>query len=220
MKVSDAEGVVKFMTIDTYIMKLNRVCSVGPGFCHEQCATSSTVHRDQDVEFLINCKHCCETRATAQVQRSCGSPTSPLLLQGREFRNAGSSASAGTLEYSAEMKSTNDSKTAKKSSKQNKHWGLIWRKNNTEDTGIDFRLKNIILSGNPDMDLTKPVCCICSKPYNAELMYIRCEACHRKLVHNNEHLRNLLFITLFLHMHKSLITWFLCPLQAGTMLKP
>ncbi|KAK4409035.1 DDT domain-containing protein PTM [Sesamum angolense] len=87
----------------------------------------------------------------------------------------GPSASVGTLEYSSEMKLTNGSTVAKKS--KNKNWGLIWRKKNCEDTGIDFRLKNILLRGNPDMDLTKPLCRLCNQPYNSELMYIRCETC-------------------------------------------
>ncbi|XP_020552432.1 DDT domain-containing protein PTM-like [Sesamum indicum] len=158
-----------------------------PGFCHEQCTTSSTVHMNEEIEFLITCKHCCETRAVTQVQSSYGSPTSPLHLQGRDFPNAGStnkrglvgykgpSASVGTLEYSSEMKLTNGSVVAKRS--KNKNWGLIWRKKNCEDTGIDFRLKNILLRGNPDMDLTEPLCRLCNQPYNSELMYIRCETC-------------------------------------------
>ncbi|KAL0369575.1 UNVERIFIED_CONTAM: DDT domain-containing protein PTM [Sesamum angustifolium] len=162
-------------------------CSACQGFCHEQCATSSTVHMNEEIEFLITCKHCCETRAVTPVQSSYGSPTSPLLLQGRDFPNAGStnkrglvghkgpSASVGTLEYSSEMKLTNGSTVAKKS--KNKNWGLIWRKKICEDTGIDFRLKNILLRGNPDMDLTKPLCRLCNQPYNSELMYIRCETC-------------------------------------------
>ncbi|KAL0460100.1 UNVERIFIED_CONTAM: DDT domain-containing protein PTM [Sesamum latifolium] len=109
-------------------------CSACQGFCHEQCATSSTVHMNEEIEFLITCKHCCETRAVTQVQSSYGSPTSPLLLQGRDFPNAGStnkrglvghkgpSASVGALEYSSEMKLTNGSTAAKKS--KNKNWGL------------------------------------------------------------------------------------------------
>ncbi|KAK4440655.1 DDT domain-containing protein PTM [Sesamum alatum] len=162
-------------------------CCACQGFCHEQCATSSTVHVNEEVEFLITCKRCCETRAVTQVQSSYGSPTSPLLLQGRDFPNAGStnkrglvgykgpSAAVGTLESSSEIKLTNGSAVAKKN--KNKNWGLIWRKKNCEDTGIDFRLKNILLRGNPDMDLTRPSCRLCNQPYNSELMYIRCETC-------------------------------------------
>ncbi|PIN00987.1 Nucleosome remodeling factor, subunit NURF301/BPTF [Handroanthus impetiginosus] len=172
------------------VLQRNAVkCSACQGFCHKQCLTSSTVHMNEEVEFLITCKHCSEARAMTQVQSSYGSPTSPLHLQSRDFSNAGttktrgksaghkrtSAASAGTLEYSSERKPTTGSAVAKKS--KNKHWGLIWRKKNCEDTGIDFRLKNILLKGNPDMDLSNPVCRLCNQPYNADLMYIRCETC-------------------------------------------
>ncbi|KAI3461337.1 hypothetical protein Pfo_018000 [Paulownia fortunei] len=163
-------------------------CSACQGFCHEQCATSSAVNMSEEADFSITCKQCCETQATTRVESSNGFPTSPLLLQRRDFPNAatttkhgklvgykGSSASVGILEHSSEVKSTNRSAVAKKNRKL--HWGLIWRKKNCEDTGIDFRLKNILLRGNPDRDLIKPLCRLCNQPYNADLMYIRCETC-------------------------------------------
>lgn len=167
-----------------------------PGFCHEQCTTSSTVHKNEEVEFLVTCKSCSDAQALAQVQISYGSPTSPLLLQGRDLPNAGTasksgklvgykrpSESVGMMEYSSEMKSASVSSNTKKS--KNKNWGLIWRKNNSEDNGVNFRLKNIILRGNPDMDLTNPVCRLCTQPYNTDLMYICCEKCKRKPVSEN-----------------------------------
>lgn len=89
--------------------------------------------------------------------------------------------SVGMMEPSSEIKSTNVTAVKKKSS-NNKNWGLIFKKNNNEETGIDFRLKNIILRGNPDMDSTKPVCRLCGLDYDANFMYIRCEACKRKQI--------------------------------------
>lgn len=163
------------------------------GFCHKQCIISSTVHNNEEVEFLITCKKCSEAQAITQVQNSYGSPTSPLLLQGQDFPKAGTSrkrgklvgnkgpsASVETVEHSSEMKSSNGSAIAKKSN--NKNWGLRWSRKNCEATGNDFRLKNILLRGNPDMDLTAPECRLCNKPYNPDLMYIRCESCPRKIV--------------------------------------
>ncbi|KAH6789820.1 hypothetical protein C2S51_004826 [Perilla frutescens var. frutescens] len=167
-------------------------CSSCQGFCHEQCATSSTVHKNEEVEFLVTCKSCSDAQTLAHIQNSYGSPTSPLLLQGRDLPNAGTasksaklvgykrpSESVAMVEYSSEIKPTSVSGSTKKS--KNKNWGLIWRKNNNEDPGVDFRLKNIILRGNPDMDLTKPECRLCGQPYNADLMYIRCEKCEHWL---------------------------------------
>lgn len=161
-------------------------CSSCQGFCHEQCAISSTVHKNEEVELLVTCKSCSDAQALAHVQNSYGSPTSPLLLQGRDLPNAGTASKSGKLvgykrpsesvamvEYSSEIKST--SASTKKS--KNKNWGLIWRKNNNEDTGVNFRLKNIIPRGNPDMDLTEPICRLCTQPYNSDLMYICCEKC-------------------------------------------
>ncbi|KAK4492240.1 hypothetical protein RD792_003041 [Penstemon davidsonii] len=163
-------------------------CSSCQGICHNQCATSSTVYKNEEVEFLITCKQCSETRAIAQVESSNASPTSPLLLlQGQDFPKTAasnkilkvvgpkrSSASGRTREHSSGVKPTHISAPTKKN--QHKHWGLIWRKNN-EDTGIDFRLKNILHKGNPDMDMMKPICRLCNQPYRSDLMYIRCETC-------------------------------------------
>lgn len=213
---------------------LNTLC-YSPGFCHKQCATSSTVNMSEEIEFLIICKRCCETQAATRVESSNGSPTSPLLLQGRDFPNPvtatkhgklvgckGSSASFGTLEHSSEVKSTNRSAVAKKN--RNLNWGLIWRKKNCEDTGIDFRLKNILLRGNTDRDLIKPLCHLCNQPYNADLMYIRCETCQRKFVLKriykifiSDHYccLTLLFIVLFSEV---INVFALCPLQIGFML--
>ncbi|KAL0390610.1 UNVERIFIED_CONTAM: DDT domain-containing protein PTM [Sesamum calycinum] len=157
------------------------------GLCHVQCATSSTVNMNEEVEYLITCKQCCETQSAIQVEKSNVSPTSPLLLQGQESPNPATvtkrgklegykgSPAVGTLEHPSAVKSITRSAVATRSKKL--HWGLIWRKKNYEDTGMDFRLKNILLRGNLDRDLPEPLCRLCNQPYNAELIYIRCETC-------------------------------------------
>ncbi|KAG8371210.1 hypothetical protein BUALT_Bualt13G0063600 [Buddleja alternifolia] len=163
-------------------------CTACQGFCHEQCTTSSRGHMTNEGEILITCKKCCESQAVIQIETSNEYPPSPLHHQGRDFTNEDtakkrrklgsnkkSSTPVGTLEHSSEVKSTNRSAVAKKSNKL--HWGLIWRKKNCEDTGIDFRISNILLRGNPSRNFMEPVCRLCYKPYNADLMYIRCETC-------------------------------------------
>lgn len=68
---------------------------------------------------------------------------------------------------------------SKKSQKKDRqcHWGLIWKKKNTDD-GSDFRLKNILLGGNRHgVDTPRPDCYLCHNPYNQDLMYIHCETC-------------------------------------------
>lgn len=57
-------------------------------------------------------------------------------------------------------------------------WGLIWKKKKeNEGNGFEFRVKNLILKGNPDLNWLKPTCYLCRKPYDSDLMYICCETC-------------------------------------------
>ncbi|KAH6774734.1 hypothetical protein C2S51_013138 [Perilla frutescens var. frutescens] len=167
-------------------------CHACQGFCHQQCATTSTV-TSEEINFLVICKKCREAEAATQVDSSSnGSPTSPLLIQGQGVPNpaitkngnlvcckgpssSSSSSSFGALKHSSEVKSINRKTATKKNTKSN--WGLVWRKNYCEDTGFDFRLRNILLRGNTDRDSIKPLCRLCDQPYNADLMYIRCDTC-------------------------------------------
>ncbi|XP_073312587.1 DDT domain-containing protein PTM-like [Primulina huaijiensis] len=163
-------------------------CNACQGFCHGQCASSSTVNVNEEVEFFITCKRCCETQVGTQVESSNGSPTSPLLLHGQDIRKAattkkvgklagykGSSASVRTVEHFSEVKSVNHSSVTKKS--KIKNWGLIWGKKNCEVASSDFRLKNILFRGSPHLNLIQPSCRLCNQPCNSDLMYIRCETC-------------------------------------------
>ncbi|CAN0916628.1 DDT domain-containing protein PTM [Linum grandiflorum] len=59
-------------------------------------------------------------------------------------------------------------------------WGIIWKKT-TEDTGVDFRRKNIIVKGSPDGNRIRPICEQCKKDYDPNLMYIFCESCAKWL---------------------------------------
>jgi len=64
-------------------MQLN-LCS---GYCHNSCTTSSTVLTNEDFEFIITCKQCSHGKAT-QTNSNVESPTSPLAMQGQEYRNS------------------------------------------------------------------------------------------------------------------------------------
>ncbi|KAF5931088.1 hypothetical protein HYC85_031961 [Camellia sinensis] len=166
-------------------------CSACQGFCHEQCTVSSMVHRNDEFEFLITCRQCSHTKAIAQSENSNESPTSPLLSQGQEFQNAVTVSkgakqktfnqpltSVGHSPSSMEMKpATHDSNLATKNRRKLCSWGLIWKRKNPDDDGSDFRLKNILLRGNSDMSWLEPVCHLCQKTYNSNLVYIRCETC-------------------------------------------
>lgn len=65
-------------------------------------------------------------------------------------------------------------------SRRSSSWGIIWKKKSSEDTGFDFRLKNILLKGSSGVPQLEPVCRLCHKPYRSDLMYIRCETCECK----------------------------------------
>lgn len=159
-----------------------------------QCTISSTVQMNEEVDFLITCKSCNKTETIMQNEIYNVSPTSPLLLQRQEPQNTLTEfkgekqngcnrplISNGALNRSSERKLTSNGSMLKpkKRSKINS-WGLIWKKKNCDDTGIDFRLKNILLKGNPN--LSKVECDLCKKPYNSDLMYICCETCKSKHV--------------------------------------
>lgn len=161
------------------------------GLCHELCTVSSTVDGNDDDEYTNACKKCCQNRALTGVKCSDESPTSPLLLQGQYFPkqisakkgvNVGNSsrlsASVATLKHSSDRKHGNSSNST---TKKKHKLGVVWRKKN-EDTGIEFRLRNIFLKGNLDGDFPRLTCYLCRKPYNPDLMYIRCETCTSKFV--------------------------------------
>lgn len=163
-------------------------CSACEGLCHEQCTFSSMVQISDEVEFLITCKQCYQSKLVNQS--SYESPTSPLLLQGQEFpidtmvhqaekfaTGNNSSPSGDVFPPPKYSKPNTASKSADKSKRKLASWGLIWRKKNCDDTGTDFRLKHILLKGNHKMDGSSIVCHLCRKPYNPNLMYIRCQNC-------------------------------------------
>ena len=175
------------------------------GYCHEACARSSTISMNDEIEFLITCKQCHHAKALVQNKSCNESPTSPLPLQRQEYPNLmtvnkggrpkannQSLASVRTRDTRSELKqatrdirselkqATSDSSLANKSRRKLCSWGIIWKKKNSEDTGIDFRLKNILLKGSLDVRRLEPVCHLCQKPYRSDLMYICCETCNSK----------------------------------------
>ncbi|XP_047179589.1 DDT domain-containing protein PTM-like [Vigna umbellata] len=58
-------------------------CNACQGYCHEGCSTSQIVSANE-VEYLTTCNQCYHARLLAQKENSNESPTSPLLLRGRE----------------------------------------------------------------------------------------------------------------------------------------
>lgn len=150
---------------------------------------------------MMTCKLCEHAKTLSQTKKINESPTSPLLVQGQESRNAVTVSkfakrksfnqpvpspvpAVGLLESPLEMKSAmRDSSLVSKSQRKLCSWGLVWKKNKSEkseDDVIKFRLENIILRGSKHMTQSEPVCHLCNEPYNSDLTYILCETCNSK----------------------------------------
>ncbi|CBI17094.3 unnamed protein product, partial [Vitis vinifera] len=182
--IQKAVAVLSYKVFYSFIVLLS-------GYCHEDCTISSTIQSTEEVEFLITCKQCYHAKTPTQNENSNDSPTSPLPLLGREYQNTATApkgsrqkdysqplAYVRAPENCSNMQQTAaGSSLATKSRRKPCSWGLIWKKKNVEDSGIDFRLKNILLRGNPDTNWSRPVCHLCHQPYNSDLMYICCETC-------------------------------------------
>jgi len=154
---------------------------------------SSTVSTCEEVEFLATCKQCHHAKLLTQKESCNESPTSPLLLEGQEqstsavLKEPGPKCDGQGLMSSRTKNNRSDMKRAAsdfpletKGRSKNCSWGIIWKKKNNEDTGFDFRLKNILLKGGSGLPHLEPVCRLCQKPYKCDLMYICCETCKRK----------------------------------------
>ncbi|KAJ7947925.1 DDT domain-containing protein PTM [Quillaja saponaria] len=164
-------------------------CNACQGFCHKDCSISSTTSTNEEVEFLITCKQCYHANLLVQNETSNLSPTSPLLMQGPEHSSAtvtkgpkpkcnqALKATRNQDTWSGRKQDASDSSLVAKSRRRPCSWGIIWRKKNNENTGIDFRLNNILLRGGSEEQQLKPVCLLCQKPYRPHLMYICCETC-------------------------------------------
>ncbi|CAJ1955813.1 unnamed protein product [Sphenostylis stenocarpa] len=165
-------------------------CRACQGYCHSGCSVSSTVSTCEEVEFLATCKQCHHAKLLTQKESCNESPTSPLLLEGQE--NSTSAVLKGPRPkyddqglVSSRMKnSRSDMKQVAydfpfktKGRSKSCSWGVIWKKKSNEDTGFDFRLKNILLKGGSSLPQLEPVCRLCNKTYRSDLMYICCETC-------------------------------------------
>lgn len=167
---------------------------MGIGYCHTGCSVSSTVSTCEEVEFLATCKQCHHAKLLPQKESCNESPTSPLLLQRQERSSLteikgprpkcygqGFMSSRMTKNSRPDMKQVvSDSSLETKGRSRSCSWGIIWKKKNIQDTGFDFRLKNILLKGGSGLPQLEPVCRLCQKSYRSDLMYICCETCKRK----------------------------------------
>ncbi|OMO58284.1 Zinc finger, PHD-type [Corchorus capsularis] len=176
-------------------------CGTCQGYCHQDC-TLSSMHMNGKVECMIICKRCYHAKILAENKISAKSPTTPLPLQGRDSHSALAVSkgmqvmnSAQSIKPLASIKSKENSVRSQErnsNTKQNAslsgmatkkpklcNWGVIWRKKHSDEIGIDFRRANILGRGGSDNHLLRPICQLCEKPYNSDLMYIHCETCKK-----------------------------------------
>ncbi|KAH7561168.1 hypothetical protein JRO89_XS10G0183100 [Xanthoceras sorbifolium] len=165
-------------------------CSACQGFCHEGC-TLSSVYNNR-VERLITCKLCYNGKVLAPSQIRSESQITPLPSRRQEYHTAPPIAKGmrpkGLSQPSASVRNQetcsgtkqniSGSSSVMKARSRTLSWGIIWKKKNTEDTGVDFRRANILLRGS-DVHHLEPVCDLCQQLYNSDLMYIHCENCKR-----------------------------------------
>ncbi|PKI78776.1 hypothetical protein CRG98_000843 [Punica granatum] len=157
-------------------------CSVCQGYCHDGCIIFSKSSQNGQIQSSMTCKRCHHAKAFIKKE-STESPTSPLLLQVRDYPKTKTVHEVPKIKISIppslSVKSKEkDAKNGTSATKaRNTTWGIIWNKRNIDDTGSDFRKENILLIGNADRNRPQPVCKLCQKPYHPDLIYIRCPSC-------------------------------------------
>lgn len=66
------------------------------------------------------------------------------------------------------------------------YFGLVWKKNKSDNGGRDFRENDVILKNKDGVALAvKPICCLCKKSYSPDFLYVRCEKCRSKSAYHD-----------------------------------
>ncbi|KAK1301016.1 hypothetical protein QJS10_CPB13g01710 [Acorus calamus] len=166
-------------------------CIVCQGYCHKTCTVFSASKTKEGTIFPVTCKQCHHLQISAAndnhmkhlkaqfpVHQSQSPMASfPKLVQQDNYRQFTPVRKIDIVQERKQHSSGTETRVNRVKSRCN---GLIWKKKNSKsnETGIDFRINNVILGGNADMGLTnKPICVLCSKPYSSNLTYVRCEFC-------------------------------------------
>ncbi|KAK4780164.1 hypothetical protein SAY87_016270 [Trapa incisa] len=158
-------------------------CSACQGHCHDGCVIFSRSSVGGQIDSSITCKRCHHAKAFVKKDTT-ESPTSPLLLQVRDQPKIKIVSELPKIKISiaqsASVKSKEEPRNTISAAKtRNTSWGIIWNKKSINGIGPNFREKHVLLRGNADMDRPMPVCKLCDKPYNPNLMYIRCPSCSK-----------------------------------------
>ncbi|XP_068659314.1 DDT domain-containing protein PTM-like [Aristolochia californica] len=155
-------------------------CRRCQGYCHKDCTIPSIADRKDDLEFMLMCNKCYHRKPIAPDENSMKQLKVKLSFQEAKVQpnNVPQKVQrfTGTLVSQHELQ-TNNSNLG--SARKDTRYGLVWKRNKlkTEDSA-DFRLRHILLRGNPNVNpLQAPICTLCQQPYDPNLMYIRCDRC-------------------------------------------
>lgn len=159
-----------------------------PGKCHQECIIGSRNSVNKEAGFLFTCKQCYHVKAIPKVE-STESPTSPLLLQTRTANEVPKLQMVNEVQKVKKKKTVSAKKSQEEEKKKkansgsnsapkprNNTWGIVWKKKHIKETGQAFRLEHVIPRGKGVLG-SQPICKLCQKPYNPDLIYIRCKDC-------------------------------------------
>lgn len=184
-----------FRVLPLYPAFLTLMVKYSTGDCHEQCMVLSLSG--------IICKSCHVKRVAQPVIPRVMQIRQPMPLPPQEikkvekieqvpvsttkvkFQVGGTgSSSRQAVQAVTSTVAEPDSKSGQKRKKQSPPtgepicYGLRWRKEGKPDTGVEFRLENLVLKCKQGTNLSRqPICCLCNKPYDPDHIYIRCEKC-------------------------------------------
>lgn len=142
------------------------------GFCHNECTWKSQ-HTNGKVEFLATCKKCYLEKTRSPTNIDHRQPTTPqLTITGRhqnivtpviKIKPPSQQLPSQKIQEnpSGVKQIAPASAVASNSQPKTLSCGIMWRKKNLEDTGVDFTKQNILLAGRSDKPSLEPVCGLC-----------------------------------------------------------
>ncbi|KAF9597065.1 hypothetical protein IFM89_015256 [Coptis chinensis] len=165
-------------------------CNECEGYCHKDCTSQLTVDMKNEVEHVVTCNQCYRAKPIA-LNKNNFAPVNQLFLRGQDCKMAVTMTkdmltdgyhqplvSVENTETQSLIKSVSAGHNSSSRGKRGTAYGILWKKNGSKETGSDFRFSNILCKSSGEIHPSKrPTCYLCSKPYNPDLMYVRCEDC-------------------------------------------
>ncbi|XP_043724996.1 DDT domain-containing protein PTM-like [Telopea speciosissima] len=167
-------------------------CSACQGYCHKDCTIRATANMEDEVEFLFLCNQCYQANVLAPNKKSKNSMINQVfqpedqipMIKGTQQNGYDKPllpiTSAKKMSASMKPSATDTNSATKRRRGALPSYGVKKKKKRSNETGADFRANNLLFRGSADMKPSlQPICSLCSKDYNSDLMYICCEACRK-----------------------------------------